>query len=49
MQHPDFKMQKLPLKNLDYTKLNKLIITANRELAKYDGLIQSIPNPEILL
>ena len=49
MQHPDFKIQKLPLEHLDYTKLNKLIITANRELAKYDGLIQSIPNPEILL
>lgn len=49
MQHPDFKIQKLPIKNIDYNSLGKLIVSANRELAKYDWLIQSIPNPEILL
>ncbi len=49
MQHPNFRIPTLPLKNIDYNKLNKLIILANRELAKYDGLIQSITNPEILL
>lgn len=49
MQHPDFKIPELPLKNIKYDGLNKLIINANRELAKYDGLIQNISNPEILL
>lgn len=49
MQHPDFKIPNLPLKNIKYDELNKLIILANRELAKYDWLIQSIQNPEILL
>jgi hypothetical protein len=36
MQHPDFKVQDLPLKNIKYNELNKLIILANRELARYD-------------
>ncbi len=49
MQHPDFKVKDLPLKNIDYKELNQLIISANRELARYDGWIQSISNPEILL
>ncbi len=49
MQHPDFRVKDLPLKNIDYNELNQLIISANRELARYDGLIQSISNPEILL
>lgn len=49
MQHPKFKIPKLPLRNLNYIKLQKTIILANRELAKYDWLIQSIHNPEILL
>ena len=49
MQHPNFKIPILPLKHIRYDKLGKLIVLANRELAKYDWLIQSIPNPEILL
>ena len=49
MQHPDFKVKNLPLNDIDYNALNQLIISANRELARYDGLIQSISNPEILL
>jgi hypothetical protein len=36
MQHPDFKVQDLPLKNIEYNELNQLIILANRELARYD-------------
>lgn len=49
MQHPDFIIPELPLKNIDYAKLQNKIILSNRELAKYDGLIQNIPNPEVLL
>ena len=49
MQHPDFKIPELPLKNLNYEKIMDSVVLANRELWKYDGLIQNIPNPEILL
>ena len=39
----------LPLQDLDYKELFKLVGTANAELARYDGLLQGIPNPEVML
>lgn len=40
---------KLPLKKLDYSQLLPLVGEANRVLARYDGLLQGIVNPDILL
>jgi len=40
---------KLPLTNLDYQLLFALVGDANAELARYDGLLQGIPNPEVML
>lgn len=39
----------LPLRDLDYQKLFGLVGRANAELARYDGLLQGIPNSEIML
>jgi Fic family protein len=39
----------LPINNLDYSELLGLVGRANAELARYDGLLQGIPNPEIML
>ena len=39
----------LPLKDLDYQRLFALIGDANAELARYDGLLQGIVNPQIML
>ena len=39
----------LPLQNLDYQALFSLVGNANAELARYDGLLQGIPNPEVML
>lgn len=39
----------LPLQDLDYKELFGLIGKANAELARYDGLLQGIPNPEVML
>jgi len=41
--------EKLPLENLDYKRLISLVGEANAELARYDGLLQAVVNPEILL
>ncbi len=41
--------QKLPPTNLDYKKLIGLVGDANTALARYDGLLQAMVNPEILL
>lgn len=41
--------QSLPLTDLDWSALVDLLSTANRQLARYDGLLQSIINPEVLL
>lgn len=40
---------KLPIKNLNYEKIIGLVGRASAELARYDGLLQAIMNPEILL
>jgi Fic family protein len=39
----------LPLKNLNYEVLFPYLGEASSELARYDGLLQGIPNPTILL
>lgn len=39
----------LPLQNLDFQKLLGLVGRANVALARYDGLLQGIPNPEVML
>lgn len=39
----------LPLANLDYNRLTRLLGQANRELTRYDGLLQGIPDPALLL
>lgn len=39
----------LPLHDLDYKELFGLVGHANAELARYDGLLQGIPNPEVML
>lgn len=39
----------LPLGDLDWETFRKYIGPANRVIARYDGLLQSIPNPAVLL
>ena len=39
----------LPLSSLDYGQLYSLIGKANAALARYDGLLQGIPNPAVML
>ena len=39
----------LPLDGLDYQLLFGLVGDANAELARYDGLLQGIPNPAVML
>ncbi|MDR2837267.1 MAG: Fic family protein [Azonexus sp.] len=39
----------LPLTDLDYRRLLPLVGQANSELARYDGLLQGIPNPAVML
>ena len=41
--------EKLPLENLDYKRLIEPVGEANAALARYDGLLQAVINPEILL
>ena len=41
--------EQLPLQNLDWVRFVSLIGNANAELARYDGILQSILNPHILL
>ena len=44
-----YQPETLPLKNLDYETLLPLVGRANASLARYDGLLQGIPNPAVLL
>lgn len=39
----------LPIEDLDYRQLFALVGEANAELARYDGLLQGIPNPAVML
>ncbi len=44
-----YEPDQLPLKNLDYQRLFSLVGDANAELARYDGLLQGIVNPSVML
>jgi len=44
-----YKPDELPIENLDYQVLFSLVGEANAELARYDGLLQGIPNPAVML
>jgi len=44
-----YRPQKLPLDCLDWRRFVRLIGQANAELARYDGILQGIVNPQILL
>jgi Fic family protein len=39
----------LPIQSLDYRRLLPLVGQANAALARYDGLLQGIPNPAVML
>lgn len=39
----------LPLKDIDWTRFVSLIGTANAEVARYDGILHGIINPQVLL
>lgn len=41
--------ESLPLTNLDHGRLIRLIGPANAALARYDGLLQSVVNPSVML
>jgi Fic family protein len=41
--------EQLPLKNLDYARLFGIVGRANAALARYDGLLQGIVNPQVML
>ena len=40
---------KLPLKKIEWSRLIRLIARSNAELARYDGILQGILNPSVLL
>jgi len=44
-----YKPDSLPLQNLDWRKLISLMSEANRKLARYDGILQTMVNPVLLL
>lgn len=44
-----YKPENLPLEKLDWQKLISLMSEANRKLARYDGILQTMPNPVLLL
>lgn len=44
-----YEPQALPIASLDYRRLIALVGEANAALARYDGLLQAMVNPEILL
>lgn len=44
-----FKPETLPVKNIDWQSLISSLVAAHAEVARYDGLLESIPDAEILL
>ena len=44
-----YEPDQLPLESLDYQPLFSLVGDANAELARYDGLLQGIVNPHVML
>jgi hypothetical protein len=41
--------RELPIEDLNYRGLFSLVGDANAELARYDGLLQGVVNPAVLL
>jgi Fic family protein len=48
-QNKPHKPENLPLKNIDWSAIIDLVGKANRFIARYDGLLHSIINPDVLL
>lgn len=44
-----FEPHTLPLTDLDWRQILPLVGQANAALARYDGLLASIPNPAVML
>lgn len=44
-----YKPDGLPLETIDWVELIELMSEANRKIARYDGLLRSIVNPDVLL
>jgi hypothetical protein len=44
-----FVPQPLPRDDLDWGELVRLIVRANRAIARYDGIVQGLVNPSVLL
>jgi len=44
-----YEPDRLPIEPLDYKRLFGLVGDANAELARYDGLLQGIVNPSVML
>ena len=44
-----YQPNSLPLEGLDYQRLFALVGEANAELARYDGLLQGVVNPSVML
>jgi Fic family protein len=44
-----FAIQNLPIRDIDYTRLVMLIGSANRKISLYSGLLEAIPNVDVLI
>ena len=44
-----YEPDKLPLEGLNYQQLFPFVGAANAELARYDGLLQAMVNPSVML
>lgn len=44
-----FIPKKLPITNINWEKISSFLGEASAEIGRYDGLLESMPNPEILL
>ena len=49
MSKEPYVPENFPPKNINWEQLAPLIGKANRAIAKYDGFLQTIPNPDLLL
>ena len=48
-QNQPFQPHHIPLQNIEWPELIDLMGKANRYIARYDGLLQSVVNPDVLL
>ena len=44
-----FSPESLPIRAIEWEPLIPLIAKANRALARYDGVVLALPNPDLLL